>query len=172
MKSSGAQHAGCECLVADSSGDLMLYGGQDGLAGIYSLSKQQSLQALKAGAPVTDVAWYGGNPILATKSGSVKVFDRGTESMSFKAHAGAVTAMAIHPSGEILASVGIDKSYVLYDLEESVVVSQTFTDSGKHFPGSEVARLTSIRAHDCSLPSGWTSLCSRYSKWSDQGIRR
>jgi pre-mRNA-processing factor 19 len=96
------------------------------------VSKRQFVQALKAGAPITDVAWHEQHPVLATGSGAVKVFDRGTEIMSFKAHAGAATAVAMHPSGEILASVGVDKSYVLYDLVEAVVISQTFTDSGEY----------------------------------------
>jgi pre-mRNA-processing factor 19 len=61
----------------------------------------------------------------------VKIFDvSGAEVASFSSHAGGITALALHPSGEILASVGVDKSYVLYDLSSLKPMSQIFTNSG------------------------------------------
>lgn len=42
-----------------------------------------------------------------------------------------MTAISVHPTGDIVASVGIDKSYVLYDLSANSVITQIFTDAGK-----------------------------------------
>ena len=42
-----------------------------------------------------------------------------------------MTALALHPSGDILASVGVDKNYTFYDLASSVQVLQISTDSRK-----------------------------------------
>ena len=61
----------------------------------------------------------------------VKAFENGVEVSSFSGHAGAVTALALHPSGDILASVGVDKNYTFYDLTSSVQVLQISTDSRK-----------------------------------------
>lgn len=89
------------------------------------------LQVLKVGAgPITDAVWYGSQPVISTASGAVKVFDEGKAVAAFTSHAGAASALALHPSGEILASVGVDKSFVFYDLPGGKAVSQIYTDSG------------------------------------------
>lgn len=59
------------------------------------------------------------------------MFENGSEVASFASHAGEVTAISVHPTGDIVASVGIDKSYVLYDLSANSVITQIFTDAGK-----------------------------------------
>lgn len=119
-------------LAIDESGDLVLLGGSDGVAGVYSLSQGQVLQTLKCGGgAIVDGTWYGNKPVVALSTGSVKVFDNGEQVASFDQHAGAVTALSLHPCGSILASVGVDKSYILYDLESNKAITQIFTNSGK-----------------------------------------
>ena len=124
-------YPGGKFLALDSSGDLALVGGSDGIAGVYSLAKREVLHALKGGAAITDTLWSSSKAIVATAAGSVKLFDEATETTNFTAHAGEVSALALHPSGELLASVGVDKSYVLYDLMSSTPVTQIYTDSGQ-----------------------------------------
>ena len=119
-------------LALQSGGDLVLSGGEDGTAGVYSLSQKRVLNALKgSGGSITAGVWAGKNPVIATSAGKVKVFEGSQETASFQAHAGEVTSLAVHPSGDILVSVGSDKSYVLYDLASSQVLRQVYTGSGQ-----------------------------------------
>lgn len=98
---------------------------------MYSLSQNRVLQALKGGAgSITAGTWAGTKAVLSTSAGVVKVFESSEEYASFTAHAGEVTALALHPCGDILASVGVDKSYVLYDLEAKSVLTQVYSNSG------------------------------------------
>jgi pre-mRNA-processing factor 19 len=124
-------YPGGKSLSLDSTGDLALVGGVDGVAGVYSLSQQRVVQTFKAGGPVTDAVWAGNKAVVASATGAVKVFENGSEVANFTSHAGEVTALAVHPSGDIIGSVGVDKSYVLYDLSTSSPVTQIFSDSGK-----------------------------------------
>lgn len=114
------------------TGELALVGGADGVAGIYSIAQKKVLQTLKADGPVTSGIWAGDKAVVASSTGSVKVFENGSEVASFASHAGEVTAIDVHPTGDIVASVGVDKSYVLYDLSTNSVITQIFTDAGKH----------------------------------------
>ncbi len=124
---------GSRSVAIDSSGDLALAGGVNGAAGVYSISQQKVIQHLQTGdGGVTDTLWWGAKAIISSSDGSVKIFENGSEVKSLRSHSGEITAMALHPSGDILASVGVDKSYVLYDLSELKTVSQVFTDSGKY----------------------------------------
>lgn len=68
---------------------------------------------------------------MGTSAGIVKIFEDGLETAHFSGHAGEVTALALHPSGQLLASVGVDKSYIFYDLDSSVQSVKIGTDSGK-----------------------------------------
>ena len=111
--------------------DLALVGGSDGVAGIYSISTQKVVHAVKGGGgAITDGLWAGSRVVVSTGSGRVKVFESQQEVASFSVHAGEVSGLALHPSGEILASVGVDKSYVLYDLTTDQVLTQVYCDSG------------------------------------------
>lgn len=118
----------------NSTGELALVGGADGVVGVYSLAQENVLQTLKADGPVTDATWAGDKAVVASSTGSVKVFDNGNEVASFASHAGEVTAIAVHPTGDIIASIGVDKSYVLYDLSSNSVITQIFSDAGKSYP--------------------------------------
>ncbi len=104
-------------------------GGLKGDVGIYSIEAAKLERSLKAGEPVTDTLWIGARVILATAKGSVKVFEAGAEVASFSEHAGPATGLAVHPSGDILASVGSDKSVAIYDLTALKPVTHIITDS-------------------------------------------
>ena len=119
-------------LVANASHDTLLTGGDNGIAGIYDVSTNEIVQELDVGSgTVTDAAWAGARAIVSTSSGVVKVFEDGLQTSTFSGHAGKIAALAMHPSGDILASAGIDKSYILYDLKNSTQATQVYTDSGK-----------------------------------------
>ncbi|KAK8232559.1 cell cycle control protein [Phyllosticta capitalensis] len=122
-------YPGGKTLALDKSGDLALLGGAEGVAGVHSISQKQAVQALKAGGQITHGVWYDNKPVVATSAGAVKVFEDGAEVAQFTSHAGPVTSLSLHPCGDILASTGVDKSYVLYDLESSKVLTQIYTDT-------------------------------------------
>lgn len=126
-------YPGCSSIDLDASGELALLGGADGVAGIYSISQQSLLKALKSDdGAIVDALWAGKRPITGTVSGVVRIWDEsGSSSTTISAHAGEVTALAMHPRGDILGSVGADKSWVLYDLETAKSVVQIYGESGK-----------------------------------------
>lgn len=124
--------AGARSLSLDKSGDLALVGGNIGIAGVYSLSQKQMVRELfeiETVGSVTDAVWAGDWAVFATSKGFVKIFDNASEVSSHNGHAGEVTALAVHPSNEILASVGVDKSYIIYDLATFTQAIQIYTDS-------------------------------------------
>ncbi|KAK2748123.1 hypothetical protein FQN57_001247 [Myotisia sp. PD_48] len=123
-------YPGAESLSLNSSGDLVLLGGADGVAGIYSLPEKRVVTSLKGGGgSIKDTAWVGDRAVIATSTGAVKVFEDGSEVASFTVHAGEATALSVHPTGDIIASIGVDKSYVLYDLTNMSVSTQVFSDA-------------------------------------------
>lgn len=108
---------------------MAIVGGSDGVAGVYSIPENRVQQSFKTSSAVTGAVWYGTQPVVSTSSGAVKVFGDGEN--TFTSHAGSANALAMHPSGDILASVGVDKSFVFYDLPGGKAVTQVNTDSGK-----------------------------------------
>ncbi|GAB1215456.1 hypothetical protein ATERTT37_004646 [Aspergillus terreus] len=124
--------SGGKALSINASGDIALVGGVDAVISVFSLSQKQVLQQLQADGPVTDAVWAGEKAVVASSTGSVKVFENGSEVASFSSHAGAATALAVHATGDIVASVGADKSYVLYDLTTNSVITQTYCDAYGH----------------------------------------
>ncbi|KAE8380890.1 WD40-repeat-containing domain protein [Aspergillus bertholletiae] len=122
-------YPGGKALSVNASGELALVGGADGVVGVYSLPQKQVVQSLQSNGPVTDAVWAGDKAVVASSTGSVKVFENGNEVADFSSHAGAATALALHPTGDIVASVGADKSYVLYDLTTNSVITQIFSDA-------------------------------------------
>jgi pre-mRNA-processing factor 19 len=118
-------------LALHESGDLALVGGRDATAGVFSLSQNRLLQPLKGGqGSITSGVWAQDKAVIATSKGVVKVFEAEKEVSSFSAHGGPVNAVALHASSTILASVGDDKTYALYDLESNQLLTQVQTDSG------------------------------------------
>ncbi|KAK0703982.1 WD40-repeat-containing domain protein [Lasiosphaeria miniovina] len=112
----------------DVNADYAAIGGADGKVDIYSAEANKVERSFDIGEPVTATVWIDTKVILATAKGSVRVFDSGKETATFQAHAGAVTGLCAHPGGRLLASVGIDKSFVFYDLEALERVSRVYTD--------------------------------------------
>jgi pre-mRNA-processing factor 19 len=122
-------YPGSTAVSLDNSGELALFGGADGVAGVYSVSSQQLVHTLKAGSAVTDSLWWDSRAVVATASGEVKIFENGEEIAQLGSHAGAVTSIALHPSKAILASAGLDKRFMLYDLSSYKMVSQVYTEA-------------------------------------------
>lgn len=150
-ETSEALYPGGRALSVNSTGELALVGGVDGVVGVYSLAQKSVVQTLKTDGPVTDAKWAGEKAVVGSATGSIKVFENGSEVASFQAHAGEVTAVAVHATGDIVASVGVDKSYVIYDLATNTVASQIFTGAGKnsYFPVSFDRMLTSCAQLCC-----------------------
>lgn len=122
-------YPGSTSIAVDEAGQLAIVGGFDGVVGVYSIPENRVQQSFKADSAVTDSVWFGNQPVVSTASGAVKVFE-GNEA-TFTSHAGSAHALALHPGGDILASVGVDKSFVFYDLASSKAVTQVYTDSGR-----------------------------------------
>ncbi|KAK8065743.1 cell cycle control protein [Apiospora hydei] len=104
-------------------------GGHSGQVVFYNSVQSKLEYTLTLQEPVTASAWINYKIVLATASGSVKVFVDQQEVASFSEHSGPVTGLAVHPSLQLLASVSSDKSFVFYDLKESKRVARVFTDS-------------------------------------------
>lgn len=126
-----SQFTGAKSLAVDVTGDFFLCGDSDGAVGIYDLKNGAftTRNNLGAGA-VLDGVWANDKIAVATSGGNVLVAVEGSVQAKFHQHAGAANAIAAHPCGDLIASVGVDKSYVLYDLHTSTVLTQIFSDSG------------------------------------------
>lgn len=130
-KTSEPLYPGGKALSLDASSDLALVGGVDGIAGVYSISQNRVLQALKGGGgSITSSVWAASKAVISTSSGKVKIFEGQSEVATFENHVGEITGVALHPSGGIVASVGTDKSYVLYDLDTMTTSTQVYSDAG------------------------------------------
>ncbi|KAI0844850.1 Prp19-domain-containing protein [Daldinia vernicosa] len=104
-------------------------GGLQGDVAIYSIDSGNVERSLQVNEPVTDSIWDGSRVFFSTSKGSVKVFENGSEIASFSDHAGPATGLSIHPSKEILASVGSDKSFVFYDLANLRRATRVYTNA-------------------------------------------
>ncbi|KAJ4290318.1 hypothetical protein N0V90_010534 [Kalmusia sp. IMI 367209] len=129
ISSSEALYPGSTSVSIDESGDLALFGGADGVAGIFSISQQKLVHVLKSGSPVTATTWWDTKAVVATSAGTVKIFEDGKEIAQLGSHAGAVTSVSLHPSGAILASAGSDKRFIFHDLSTFKPVSQVYTEA-------------------------------------------
>ncbi|KAF2646181.1 Prp19-domain-containing protein [Massarina eburnea CBS 473.64] len=122
-------YPGSTNVSVDESGDLALFGGTDGVAGVYSISQAKVIYALKCGSPVTATTWWDSKAVVATSAGTVKVFQGEDEIAEMGSHAGAVTSISLHPSGALLASAGADKRFAFHDLESFKTVSTVYTEA-------------------------------------------
>ncbi|KAL9034229.1 MAG: hypothetical protein Q9180_005522 [Flavoplaca navasiana] len=117
-------------LAVNASCDSILLGGSHGKIGVYSIQEEAITEELNTGpAQVTATLWIGTKAVASTSTGNVRMFESGQETASFSGHSGEATAIASHPSGDILASVGVDKSYIFYDLTTNTIATQILTDS-------------------------------------------
>lgn len=171
-----SQFTGAKTLAADSTGDFFLCGDSDGTMGIYDLKQSTfaTRSQLNAGA-ILDGAWGNDKQIVSTSSGAVVIASEGTVQAKFEQHAGEATAVAVHPCGDILVSVGYDKSYVLYDLSSSKVLTQVYGDTGRSDrSGIETSPSANqpARAYNRGLPSRRSSPRRRRRKWFRHPLRR
>jgi pre-mRNA-processing factor 19 len=128
-RSSEPLYPGSAAVSIDESGDLALFGGADGVAGVYSLSQQELVHTLKVGSAVTATTWWGAKAVVGTSAGTVKIFENGNEVAQLGSHAGAVSSVSLHPSGAILATAGTDKRFVFHDLSTFKSVSEVYTEA-------------------------------------------
>ena len=128
-----AGYRGSTALSVRASGDLALVGTSEGMAGIYSMSQDKMSAKLPGGdGIITGAVWAGEKAVISTSKGKILVYnDAGEELGAFEAHTGSATSIALHPTEDILASVGKDQTYVLYDLEAMKVLAQVACDGGK-----------------------------------------
>lgn len=134
LSTSSPLYPGGSSVSLNASQELALVGGVDGVTGVYSLLEGSLARVLPSqDGAITDATWWDTRPIIASASGVVRVWgDNGNDSIAtFEKHAGKVSGIALHPSGSLLGSVGVDKSYALYDLNANKAVSQVYTESGK-----------------------------------------
>lgn len=120
-------------------------GGLDGKVDLYSVEAKAHERSLEIGEPVTATVWIGNKVVSATSRGSVKAVEGGVETGSITEHAGAVTGLAVHPGEHILASVGVDKGIIFYDLQSLQRVARVYTDAGTYFllnPSSSITTST------------------------------
>ncbi|KAH7303295.1 cell cycle control protein [Stachybotrys elegans] len=111
------------------AGSYAAVGGLKGDAAIYAIDTDSVERQLAVDGPVTDTLWTEKQLFFATSKGTVKVYEAGTEVATLSEHAGPATALSIHPGGELLASVGADKSVVFYELSSMKRVSRAFAES-------------------------------------------
>ncbi|KAL5343213.1 WD40-repeat-containing domain protein [Aspergillus crustosus] len=128
-ESTDSLYPGGKALSINSSGDSALVEVAEGVVGVFSLSQKQVIHTLQSNGAITNAIWAGEKAVVASSTGLVKVFEGGNEVASFDIHAGAATDLALHATGDIVASVGVDKSYVLYDLTSNAIISQNFSDA-------------------------------------------
>lgn len=115
----------------DLEGSYALAGGLNGEAAIYSIEEDNVERTVPVNEPVTDTLWAGPRLFFATSQGNIKVYGAGKEIASLSEHAGAASGLSLHPSGDLLASVGADKSIVFYQLKTMKRVSRAYADACK-----------------------------------------
>ncbi|KXL41535.1 hypothetical protein M433DRAFT_381322 [Acidomyces richmondensis BFW] len=123
------QFTGAKSLAAHSTGDFFLCGDSDGTIGIYDLNQGAfTTRASLGSGSILDGTWADDKAVVATSSGAIIITQDGAIEGKLRQHAGPATAVATHPCGTIIASVGVDKSYTLYDVHNTRVLTQIFTD--------------------------------------------
>ncbi|KAK4505666.1 hypothetical protein PRZ48_003631 [Zasmidium cellare] len=124
-----SQFTGAKILAVDQTGDFFLSGDSDGTIGIYDLQQGAFTTRSNLGSgAILGGTWCNDKQAVSTSTGVVAVAQEGAVQAKFQQHAGAATAVASHPSGEVLVSVGYDKSYIVYDLASLRVATQVFGD--------------------------------------------
>lgn len=105
--------------------------GAKGQAAVYSIESDKLEREIAVNEPVIDALWTGSKVVFAAYNGTIKVYEAGSEAAQATEHAGPATGISVHPGGQILASVGSDRSVVFYELETMKRVSRAYADSGK-----------------------------------------
>ena len=119
---------GARTMALNSDGQSLLVGGEG--ASVQKISIDGSINQtfeLQTGS-FTAGAWAGDTALAASSTGLVSIFRDGKEVGSWR-HNATVNALAVHPCGQIVASVGSDNRFILYDLSSSSIAAQATTDS-------------------------------------------
>jgi pre-mRNA-processing factor 19 len=125
--------APCSALAEGSNeSGLIAFGDESGTAHVYGLAQSAGVR-LDLGSRITDAVAWEDQAIFSLASGSIVIEGLDQEPTTFSVHAGTATGVSLHPTGDILGSVGSDSSYVLYDLSQEKPVTRVFADSGKYF---------------------------------------
>jgi len=125
-------------LQLHQDGDLLLAPGNNGTAEIYSVSQGQHtnsfapLDQKAATGLLSDGLWSGDSIIVASRAGTIEL--RGAANAICRQDSTDVAAIALHPSGRILASAGLDKNIVLYDVQTMAVATRIHAESGESAP--------------------------------------
>ena len=142
---------GSKTARADDSGDLVLTGGVQGSAGVYSISQQSLIKTFDLGkGAIVDAIWWDGKVVAGMTTGAIKIFED-SEGRDLGLHSGNVAALSLHPSGSILASVGQDKAYMLYDLQSMKMINRIYIESGEL--ASYASSFTDLTAHAFAEPT-------------------
>lgn len=115
----------------DVEDDTAALGGLKGDSATYLIEADKLERQISVDAPVTATLFAASKVVYATSQGSLKVYQGDDLVAQATEHAGAVTALSLHPGGQILASVGSDKSVVYYELASMRRISRAYTDSGE-----------------------------------------
>lgn len=128
-----SEYGRCAALVEDGGEEAqtIVYGSEDGTAVIHRTDGP--VFEIKSGSRITDSLIWEGKPVLSLADGSIRIYEAGQEVRAYSVHAGPATGVSLHPCGSLLASVGSDRSYVIYDLSSSAPkpAARVFADSGK-----------------------------------------
>lgn len=116
----------------DVAANYAAVGGLNGEAAVYSIEADKLERQVAVNEPVTGTLWTGAKLVFATSQGGVKIYENGSETAALSEHSGPATALSIHPGGDVLASVGADKSIVFYSLATAERVSRAYTDAGEY----------------------------------------
>ena len=122
------------CRVAvDKNGDLALFGGDGGRGGAYSLSEEKVTQEFDVEDPIADSLWRDTTAVVATSTSGIKLLENGILQSNLEGPGGNLGGIALHPSGDILASVSDNATCILHDLTTGTKASQISTDSGEEY---------------------------------------
>lgn len=122
----------------NKTGDLAVVGGSDGVSTVYSIARRETVEVLQGASGVINAAVFidtqdSRQVAVATSSGEVIIYENGSAKHSFRDHAGAALSLSLHPCGDILLSVGDDKSFILYDISNSSMLTRLFLNSREYF---------------------------------------
>ena len=133
--------------------DYAAIGGKAGEVALYSLSAGQVERSIQVGGAVTATIWAGEKLVLSTDKGAVKVYAKGSEIASFTEHDRPVAGLAVHPGGLILASVGLDRDLVFYDIDALRTVFRM-----RHCSDSRKSGSSHVRSSKCLITNCPTAL--------------
>ncbi|KAG0049338.1 hypothetical protein BGZ83_005877 [Gryganskiella cystojenkinii] len=124
-----------------SKSDLILTGGQDKNAMIFSQSEEKVISTLKGhGKKITHVAWNEKEGLehdvvlTASEDQTVKIWTASGSKSAYsaahtiKGHEGSVTGLCVHPTKAYVASASMDSTWAFHDIESGSTLMTARTD--------------------------------------------